>query len=377
MTRLKVGVAGGGLIAQVEHIPNLLALKDKFTLVGVSDPSAAVREALSGRFGIASVPDAADLMDLGLDALVIAAPDPWHGALAAAALAAGIHVFCEKPLCYGVAEIDRLIEARQRSGAVLQVGYMKRFDPSYVTALDLVRGRGEALRYLSVEVHDPDAGPFVGHHPLVAGGDVPEALIAATAHRRREQVEAALGFVPDETVFRGFASAYSSALVHDVNAVHGLLDAMGLETGDVRGAALFAGGAGGQGAVALRGGAALWTMTHVEVPGVGDYRERISLYFDDEIVELVFPAPYLNHHPTRLTVRRNAGSRLEATEIRSGYEEAFVRELEGFWRAVVEGGPNRNPASDARRDQALLVALARAAAGEAPAQAGARPALAG
>ncbi|MQT15225.1 Gfo/Idh/MocA family protein [Segnochrobactrum spirostomi] len=361
--RLKVGVAGGGLIAQVEHIPNLLALKDKFVVVGVSDPSPTVRAALADRFGVATVPTAEDLLALGLDALVIAAPDPWHGALATAALAAGLHVFCEKPLCYGVGEIDDLIAAEARSGTVLQVGYMKRFDPSYEAALERVAGRGDRLRYLSVEVHDPDAAPFVGHHPLVAGRDVPADLVDATGQRRRAQVRAALGFDPSETIFRGFAGAYSSALVHDVNAAHGLLDAMGLVTGGVTGAAIFAGGVGGQGAVALQGGEALWTMTHVEVPGVGDYAERISLYFEDEIVELVFPAPYLNHHPTRLTVKRGAGSRLETTDIRIGYEEAFVRELEAFWHAIVKGGPRRNTAIEARRDQALLVALATVAAG--------------
>ena len=54
---------------------------------------------------------------MGLDALVIAAPDPWHGAIAADALAAGCHVFCEKPLCYGVAEIDALAEAQRGAAA--------------------------------------------------------------------------------------------------------------------------------------------------------------------------------------------------------------------------------------------------------------------
>lgn len=359
--RLKVGVAGGGLIAQVEHIPNLLALGDLFEVIAVSDPSAAVRKGLSWRFGLVCVADAADLLAMGLDALVIAAPDPWHGTIAADALAAGCHVFCEKPLCYGVAEIDALAEAQAKSGRILQVGYMKRFDPSYEAACRLIAGKGDRLRYLSVEVNDPDAGPFVGHHPLIAATDIPAALLEATAERRRAQVEAALGFAPTPVLARGFASSLCSAMVHDVNAVHGLLDAMSLTPGPVRGAAIFAGGAGSQGAVELRGGEALWTMTHVEIPGVGDYRERITLYFEDEIVELVFPAPYLNHHPTQLCIRRAAGSDLETIAIRSGFREPFVTELESFSSAIAEGATQRNPISEARRDQALLVAMARLA----------------
>ncbi|MDR6294560.1 putative dehydrogenase [Inquilinus ginsengisoli] len=363
--RLKVGVAGGGLIAQVEHIPNLLALGHRFELKAVSDPSPMVRAALADRFGIAAVPEAADLLGLGLDALVIATPDPWHAELAGAAMKAGLHVLCEKPLCYGLAEIEALAAIRRRTGRVLQVGYMKRFDPSYQAALDLVAGRGARLRYLSVEVHDPDAGPFVGHHRLVAASDLPAELRAETDRRRRAQVEAALGFVPSETVFRGFTSAYCSALVHDVNAVHGLLAAMDLPTGPVLAATVFAGGAGGQAAVRLRDGQALWTMTHVEVPGVPDYTERIALHFDDEIVELVFPAPYLNHHPTRLTVRRGAAGGLETTTIRPNFEEAFVRELEGFWAAIATGAAPRNTIEEAGQDQALLIGLAQRADGRA------------
>jgi hypothetical protein len=151
-------------------------------------------------------------------------------------------------------------------------------------------------------------------------------------------------------------------MVHDVNAVHGLLDAMGLAPGPVLSAAIFADGAGSQGTVDLREGAALWTMTHVEIPGVSDYRERITLYFEDEIIELVFPAPYLNHHPTALSVRRAAGGDLEKIEIRSGFCEPFVRELAWFWSAIVEGAPQRNIVAEAQRDQALLVAMAQLAA---------------
>ena len=360
--RLKIGVVGGGLIAQVEHIPNLLASKDKFALVAVSDPSATVRAGLADRFGVKTVPEAIDLLALELDAVLIAAPDPWHADLAQSAMEAGLHVFCEKPLCFGLAELDVLIDVQARARVILQVGYMKRFDPSYEAALALIQSKGDRLRYLSVEVHDPDAWPFVAHQPLVAGRDVPQSLIEATAKRRTVQVEAALGFTPSETVSRGFAGAYCSALVHDVNAVHGLLDGLGLVAGPVKGAALFAGGAGGQATIDLREGQALWTMSYVEVPKVADYAERICLYFDDEIVELVFPAPYLNHQPTTLLHRRSINGRLESTLIRTSFEEAFVRELDYFWTSIVHQAPARNTALEARQDQALLIAMARVAA---------------
>jgi hypothetical protein len=77
--RIRIAVAGGGLIAQVEHLPNLLALRDRFELVAVSDPSATVRAALANRFGVEAVPAAEDLLGRPLDALLVAAPDPGTG----------------------------------------------------------------------------------------------------------------------------------------------------------------------------------------------------------------------------------------------------------------------------------------------------------
>ena len=49
---------------------------------------------------------------------------------------------------------------------------------------------------------------------------------------------------------------------------------------------------------------------------------------------------------------------LVSKDIRTGYEEAFVEELKGFWSAIVEGSPVRNTAEQARRDMKLLAGLA-------------------
>jgi predicted dehydrogenase len=143
-----------------------------------------------------------------------------------------------------------------------------------------------------------------------------------------------------------------------VNAVHGLLDGLGIADGEIAGAQLFASGDGGQGAVRLLGGSALWNMVHLKVPSLADYRERISFYFDEGVLDLEFPSPWLNHQPTRLTIRKSDGHTLVNEDVRTGYEEAFIEELKGFWSAIVEGKPVRNTAEQARRDMGLLCGLA-------------------
>jgi predicted dehydrogenase len=97
------------------------------------------------------------------------------------------------------------------------------------------------------------------------------------------------------------------------------------------------------------------------VPKLADYQERISLFFDDRRFELIFPSPYLNHFQTGLIAYRSEGMHLSTTEHRNGFEEAFVRELIGFWDAVVNGAPVRNTAEHARADIDLIQRIAKLA----------------
>lgn len=371
--RIRIGVIGAGGIAQIEHIPNLLRLKRQFAVAGVCDPSATARQFVTGHFGLPAFDTVEALLALPLDAVIIASPDPLHREHILAALAHGLHVFCEKPLCYAAADIDEVIAARDAAGKIVQVGYMKRFDPSYQAALLHMPGTAQSLRHVSVEVNDPDAWPFIRHHDWRRGEDVSSELIAEVAAKQREQVARAIAVPLDAMAYRGFCKAYCSSLVHDVNAVHGLLDGLGVPPGDIAGAQLFANGDGGHGSVRLLAGQALWSMVHVTVPALAEYRERITLYFDGASLELEFPSPWLNHQPTRLTVKRSDGHRLIGEDIRSGYEEAFVEELKGLWSAIVEGTAVRNSAEQARLDMQLLGGLARVHATAQPAAYGGLP----
>lgn len=358
MGRVRVGMIGAGTIAQVEHVPNLLRLADNFELVGVCDPSASTRDFITRTYGVPTFATTAELLDGKLDAVIIASPDPLHKEHALAALSRGLHVFCEKPLCYSTRDIAQLMAARDSARLVLQVGYMKRFDPAYETLLARLPASPGKLRHVSVEVVDADAWPFVLQHKTHRADDVSAALIAEARQKQQDQVQQAIGMPLGAEAYRGFVSAYCSSLVHDVNAVHGILDVLGVSTGPVVGASIFAGGSGGQGSVSLSGIGALWTMSHLSIASLPYYSERISLHFDDCDFELQFPSPYLNHQPTLLTLRSGERERLTTEHIHAGYKEAFVEELLGFWSAIVEGTPVRNTAEHAARDMALLCDLA-------------------
>src|SRR5262245_641218 len=111
MIRLKIGVVGAGLIGQIEHIPNLRRLSSHFELVGITDASSKVRQALEVQ-GLKTFATYGELLERDLDAILIAAPDPYHAEIALASLERGLHVFCEKPLCYSVDEARGIAAAR-------------------------------------------------------------------------------------------------------------------------------------------------------------------------------------------------------------------------------------------------------------------------
>ena len=136
-----------------------------------------------------------------------------------------------------VEDATRVAAARDRAGRVVQVGYMKRFDPSWRLLAEMVGGLGERLRLISVEVNDPDSWPYTAHRDYLAGDDVPAGLIEESGRRRDAQIARALGGTPGAAQIKGFAGPFCASMVHDVNLVHGLLDAMDLSTGEVTGAA--------------------------------------------------------------------------------------------------------------------------------------------
>jgi len=363
MKRLRTGLLGAGLVGQAEHAFYLWEERDRFDFVALGDASASVRAAVGARYGLKELhPDLKGLLGAKLDALVIAAPDPFHPALAVGALEAGLHVMCEKPLALTLSGCDRIAAARDRTGRVLQVAYMKRYDPAYRRALDCLPKRIEEVKFISVEVNDPDHEPFVAHLPMTWPDDLPAALREEGRAEAARQLREAAGRELEPAGARALSGGFLSSLVHDVAVVHGMLAHLGVELPDeADDGRLFDGGAGVQLGFGLPGGGRV-SMTHLNLPGVPDYSERITVYAADRIVELLFPSPYLRHLPTRLTLRRvGEGKALEQIDVRASYEESFREELRAFHAAAAEGAPVETPVEQARRDVALLISAFRKA----------------
>jgi predicted dehydrogenase len=357
--RLRVAVVGGGLVAQAEHLPYLAQFRDRFELAALVEPSEAVRDALAARYGIGQTfPDYRDALDAaGLDAVVVCSPAGTHAEVVLAALEAGLHVFVEKPMCITLADADAIVAARDEAGKVVQVGYMKRFDPAYERLLEDLPPSAAGLRYVSVVVNDPEFQPYFTQGEIVRG-EVPREVIEATRRAESEQVDSAVGNGSPEVV-RAFSEAFLGSLVHDVNLVHGVLERLGEPLpAEVVGGAWWVGGSAVSGSVRLANGAR-WDSAWIQLLGVWEYREAVAFLFEDAVQRLTFPSPWLKQSPTRY--ERTTTDEGRAVSVVERYEESFARELLHFHACVTEGVPCRTPPEQARLDIDVLTRLFLAA----------------
>jgi len=358
---VRIGVVGGGLVAQAEHLPYLSSLRDRFALVALAEPSATVREALGPRYWIpALLGDYRALLDAeAVDAVVVRSPHGTHARVVLDALAAGVHVFVEKPMCITLADADAIVAARDSAEKVVQVGTMKRFDPAVEAMIEALPDSAAELRYASVAVGDPEFEPYFESGEIVRGSDIPSGLIEATRRGEAEQVAQAVGSdAPD--VVRAFSESFLGSLLHDLNVVHGML----AKLDEPLPAAVVGGDWWNEDravydALRLQNGGRV-DAACIQLLDTFEYRETIQFMFADEVHMLEFPSPWLKQHPTIYRRSRRNGRAADIKLVKA-YDEAFSRELRHFHDCIVDGTPCRTPPEGARLDIDVLTQMFLAA----------------
>lgn len=148
---LRIGIIGAGIMG-ADHARIFAEEVPGISLQVICDADQARAKAVADATGAkATTQDpAAVINDALVDAVVIAAPDQFHAPLTLACIAAGKPVLCEKPLSQDTKDCLAVLDAEEKRGAhLVQIGFMRRFDPSYgeIKAL-LTRGDlGKALMF--------------------------------------------------------------------------------------------------------------------------------------------------------------------------------------------------------------------------------------
>jgi inositol 2-dehydrogenase len=324
MDNLRIAVVGVGRIG-LTHAENLACRVRGAELVAVTTSDEKRAAEARRKCGAIAVHEGLDelLASEELDAVCIASSTSAHADNVVQCAAAGLHVFCEKPLALSLEDCDRAISAASRAGVKLMIGHVRQFDAGHVGAKARIDegaiGNPLVVRAISGDV-DPPPPSFAD--PAVSGG----LLVDAMYH----DLYISRWFVGDE-VQRVYAEG--GALVDPaIGAV-----------GDVDNAVVtlrFAGGA-------------MATL----------FVSRTCRYGHDLRVEVIgsqgaVQVGYYRHTPVRLLDRQGVHHDMARTfPARLG--DAFVAELQAFVDSVNHGIDPPVSGEDGRTTLAIALAATR------------------
>ncbi|MEA3149719.1 MAG: hypothetical protein QOD56_658 [Gammaproteobacteria bacterium] len=192
------------------------ALLHNSRLVGIADPSAAVRNAVAAELGVPAHADYRELLGK-VDAVSIVTPTPLHFSVAKEFLDAGAHVLVEKPMTVTIEEGSALIEAARSAGRILQVGHLERFNaavqavqpiltvPRFIESARLApfKHRGTDVDVvLDLMIHDIDLILSIVRSPVVAVDAIGSSVFSKEIDIANARLRFANGCVANATASR-------------------------------------------------------------------------------------------------------------------------------------------------------------------------------
>jgi myo-inositol 2-dehydrogenase/D-chiro-inositol 1-dehydrogenase len=168
--KVNIAVIGTGRIGSV-HTRNLVHSIHEANVVAVCDIRLEVAQAVADELDIESVvKDYHDLIeDKDIEAVLIATNTNTHAYIVKDVAKAGKQIFCEKPLTLDLTSMDDVLEAVEKSGVKLQVGFNRRFDKSFQRVRDIVTS-GEIGHPCILRITNRDPEPPSLEYALTSGG---------------------------------------------------------------------------------------------------------------------------------------------------------------------------------------------------------------
>jgi predicted dehydrogenase/threonine dehydrogenase-like Zn-dependent dehydrogenase len=169
--RVRLGVIGAGGFFKAVHLP-ILQKHEGFEVASIASRTGLQLRDLALRHGVPAITTDPEevLRDPSIEAVLIATRHNLHAPLVLRAIAAGKHVFVEKPLALTTADCDQIVDAVDASGLVLTVGFNRRFSPHAIKAKALL----DQSREPKVIVYRVNAGALPPEHwlrdPVEGGG---------------------------------------------------------------------------------------------------------------------------------------------------------------------------------------------------------------
>ena len=167
---LRFGVIGAGRIGKI-HAENLATRIPGVEVAAIADVDLKAAQDLAVRLHVPAAVDDYHVLfsDPSIDAVAICSSTDTHARLVIEAAQAGKHIFCEKPIDYELTKIDAALEAVEKAGVKLQIGFNRRFDPNFRKVRAMVaEGRIGEPHIIRITSRDPAPPPV--SYVKVSGG---------------------------------------------------------------------------------------------------------------------------------------------------------------------------------------------------------------
>ena len=170
MRKITVGIIGAGRIGKV-HAETLAFRLPQASPVAITDVNPQAANAVAAHCGIPRVVASAEelLADKTIEAVLVCSSTDTHADMVVKAAQAGKHIFCEKPIDFDLARIDRVLAAVSQAGVKLQIGFNRRFDPNFARVRHaIVTGEIGKPHLMHIISRDPAPPPM--SYVKVSGG---------------------------------------------------------------------------------------------------------------------------------------------------------------------------------------------------------------
>lgn len=339
--KIGIGMLGAGSMGQRVHLPNVLA-DERCEVVALADARRKLAEQVAAQHGIETVYTShQDLIaDDRVRAIIAIAPEAYNTRVAIATLETGKPVFLEKPMSNASEHAERMVAAAEQSGAVLMIGYMKRYDPGVLQAKAII----DELRA------DQRLGELIFVRVSCFGGDWQCGLVEAlTSDEPYPETYATLPptWLPEELL--GPFQTFNNVYCHNLNLVRFLLEAdLAVLHTDVSHPVFLVELEDDGCPVSLQAGL---SASHY-------WDEQTKLYFERGWMEIVTPSPLLRNVPAQVSVYEH-GETPRTWQPAARWSWAFREEMVHFVDCLEGKAECRSSGADSIQDLYLVEEIFR------------------